>query len=698
MSAEAICLYALCRQEKTEHQLREVLLEAGLPNGYEGLTETASLKSELAGILFGVSKNKGMQLLLGPEIQAALRTGSGDDLNKLIKQHKCAFWIAWAANKSELVPSVSHTDEYKIQVTRAIHDGMIKYKPRIFREIDNLTEIWKGSAHNWKLKEIDYTDSIRQLVELQYSGKEKVLSWLSDTVSLKLRETIQGVSGEDFAHEALPNLYNLLELLKQNNKPQKRLCYGVLDAIKWAKWCKELESQNLDFPSVLPAKGAIERISSNTGFDASALDTDHLKLLQKTLKIYPDSDEWNAVVEEACQWGRLAGRNIGDKQYYEFLLQLMSVQKITLTKPIKETLGAQDFWYRSDDEDAQSVLGLPVLAAIGSGEELQNSQVIGSNCKEFWATEQDNEVAESVYTSFKKAGELDVLWDLLVDDTNKLAFQIARDVAEDEFFGLAHGTHRVDEISWADEDEIRLVVGRLCENGSVQHKQDDMRGRALTYHKVFHYLKLYGSTDAQNFVDEEIQKVSKEDWVTSLAKQNHLLKYVNINNHKFSDAFVEYFSTLFTGKLEETPDSSVWGAFGSLLEKTCDANSVICPNLTKVYFEAEEDHLDNTGFRAVSPSFSSCLHSTPFNAVMLRLCKWIDSNMWERIEWLLASQPSAEEPLLDGFISRVKEGLQSDDEKGRDTCKRLVEYFEIEILAPSLPDIVEGEETAEEAR
>lgn len=92
-----------------------------------------------------------------------------------------------------------------------------------------------------------------------------------------------------------------------------------------------------------------------------------------------------------------------------------------------------------------------------------------------------------------------------------------------------------------------------------------------------------------------------------------------------------------TGELEETPDPSVFESFGSVLEKTCDAHSVVCPKLAKAYFEAEEDHLDNTGFGAVSLSLSSCLHSIPFNAVMLRLCKWIDSNMWERIEWLLAS-------------------------------------------------------------
>ena len=87
-SPEAICNYALLRSELTESIVRKSLLSGN---------ELPSLTEELSGLLFGVPKEKGLQLLLTPEIEKVIKNGDGKALSELSEAHKKAFWVVWRA-------------------------------------------------------------------------------------------------------------------------------------------------------------------------------------------------------------------------------------------------------------------------------------------------------------------------------------------------------------------------------------------------------------------------------------------------------------------------------------------------------------------------------------------------------------------------------------------------------------------------
>lgn len=117
--SEVIALYALLRKDRSDKKLRQELLEQNLPNGYRGILSEKDLKSYLAGMLFGVDKDKGMQLLLGPEINSALRDGDAEKLAKIIDKEDKGFWMVWETIKSSCLPSTTHVEEYRVNMTHA---------------------------------------------------------------------------------------------------------------------------------------------------------------------------------------------------------------------------------------------------------------------------------------------------------------------------------------------------------------------------------------------------------------------------------------------------------------------------------------------------------------------------------------------------------------------------------------------------
>jgi len=168
MSAESLALYALLRLNRTENELRNTLLQEGLPDSYstDADADSDEIKKELAGLMFGVTKNKGIQLLLGPVIRDAMRNGDGEDLEKLSDEQGEAFWIAWSAIRDVIAVSSSHTQEYILSATIAMHEGLMSKKHRIKPDIAALEKAWRTTSEKWELKQLDYAYVIPLMAEL----------------------------------------------------------------------------------------------------------------------------------------------------------------------------------------------------------------------------------------------------------------------------------------------------------------------------------------------------------------------------------------------------------------------------------------------------------------------------------------------------------------------------------------------------
>lgn len=680
VSAEAICFFAILRQRQTDRELRASLLKQGLPDNYQSRITETDLKSELAGLLFGVSKDKGLQLLLAPEIHTALRNSDSEYLQELVEKHDRAFWIVWQAKKSEWLPTDNHADDYKIAFTSAVYKGLSDYIHRLNYDIEQLEKAWKDSSDNWRIDRYDYVKPMSEILNLS-TNRTGFLNWLQQTITKKLASLIKQVGTEKFNSDELSNLNKLVLFLKQQKQPLKVSSYENLNLENWKEWLDAIEYQELKFDMVLPTKGTIEQIAAEANFNQNTLNTEAISYLRQTLDVYPKSGEWGPVAEKVISWANLTGREINCEPLYDLYLNLIATQNNSIASKLKKSVSEAAFWQRGSLSPIEENISLPILAAIACADELQSLSYVSSEVKTLWSSEHDDETPQKVFNSLKALRELQTLWILARDKQNLLAAQIIRLNLGPELFSLAEGTMYLDEYDWLEDSEIAEFAKLLCQHGSFENSIEDISGNASTYHKVFSIFNLYGDDKARTFINLEVNNITTEDWIKHLDACNGLLRCINTKNHKFSDAFTNFLINTVSGKV--TPKDWIWNNFNDLLSKTVDTEVVVLPKIAEAYFKSEKDYLSRIAFDVLTPEISKHMLSIQPINYMERLNIWIDENNQDRILWLIEQKLQKPEAPLESLTERVKSALNSEEISEKDIFEQLNRKLELGIVSQS---------------
>lgn len=223
MSIEAISLYVLFKQSLTTGELRTSLASAVLPENYKTDNDTSEILAEIAGLLFGVKKNKGLQLLLGPEIYSSFKDGDGDRLQTLSQQHGYGFWVAYESSRSLWMPNVDNNDTYKVSFTKALYTGLKDYENQIESDIENISKIWLTGFSKLDFSESNYVEPIDFTLRLT-RNKNKFIESVKNLTQEKLAAIVLTINSEKFSKKALENISRMADFLKQKNTHWKE-CY-----------------------------------------------------------------------------------------------------------------------------------------------------------------------------------------------------------------------------------------------------------------------------------------------------------------------------------------------------------------------------------------------------------------------------------------------------------------------------------------
>lgn len=677
MTAEALCFYAIVRQNMSEGMLRLALLETNLPNNYQSKTNINEFKSELSGLLFGVDKNKGIQLLLAPEIHSAMRNADSDLLKGLVDKHGSAFWIAWESKKSTWLITSEHTDDYKISCTSAIYHGLRDYRNNIRYDIPLIIEAWKGSFDNWQFKNINYVEPIRQITELS-SNRSDLLTWLNQKVSQKLTFFIKMITVEIFPETELMSLHKLIKYLETEQYPVTPMKQISLELNYWKIWLDKTADFEDGFACVLPNNTLISQMAAETSFNQTALDLDSLGYLSRTLVITPNNSEWSQVIDNVISWGNMPNRTIDCEAYYEFILNLVSTHGSKEFKKFEEAIIEPTFWARITDATIINNPSLPLVAAIFCKDKLQDLAHVSQSVKTFWATKQSEIDIDSLYSELKSISQLSSVWELARDDRNIVAVQIIRQKQEAALYSLAEGAQFIDEYEWMEQKEISTISSLLCQFGSFKNNHDKMLDNQEEYHKVFSIFYKFGDESAKNFIKQEISKISKEDWSKYLIDNSHLLRCLQPKNHKFSDAFRDFLVSILIGETKLS-DDWIFKNIDYLFEHTVDTDSHLLPKLIETYFNAEKENLVDMKFESIAPYFEKHLNKITSTLYMNKLVVWLDLHQYERISWLLKFNLETPEILHESLIERVREGLKSESHLENDIFDMLNQKLNLGI-------------------
>lgn len=693
VSSQALCLYAQYRQKYSENQLREELLKEGLPDGFSSTTNPELLKMEIAGLLFGVPKEKGAQLLLGSEIQAAIKSGEEGSLKTLATQHNKAFWIAWHAKQNTFIPTIESSEEDRILATNTICKGLGDFHSEWENGIKALITTWKSTSKKWDLNKFDYSSSIKNILLIS-SDKKSLLSWFENCINnnLTYATSTKNLSrySEIIAHKEIDkfliNLGKIIGVAHEFELEIRSYHYNISDVHHWATWSMALTHHNLSFPFVLPSKEIVQELVSITDFSQDNLQEDYLKILCTTLKIYPYSSDWiiivNNIVDEIIIWGNLSKRKLGIADYYELMLDLMMNQTTEIREKIKSYIKTPQFWNTAQSESSEEIsLLLFIFVAISLNEEGEKPIQFNSACTTIWSDEQDNKLCESTYKTLSKIGALDSLWLLAQNSNNKFAIQIIKKYSDDNLFDCPIGVIYLDKYQWASENELSDITRKFCEGRGFIDAIPDMENDQLNYASIFKVLQKHGDTKAKEFVKKEISEMSQEQWLKCLDEDSDLLYCAISANHKYSNAFTQYFTEVLDGTRQTT---SLWGKFGALIKNCCDVDSIVIPKLLDSYLTSSEDLLTANEFENLFLVIKDQIKQSHEQLIMQRIVLWIDSKNLEKLNIFVKHNIKFSTSPLQGLISRIEEELKSSikDNENKDILKQLSILLNLDLTSP----------------
>lgn len=694
-SVEAICLYTLFKESFTTNQLRTSLVAGQLPQTYQTDSDRSDICAQLAGLLFGVNKKKGLQLLLGPEIKSAFNQGNGEILSTLIEDHGSAFWIAYEYSKSEWMVGGGHTDEYKIAFTKAFHEGLSAHKNRTHHDIQQLTRAWISSLDSLNFSKFDYSASLESLIELS-DEKDTVINSLHKFTLSKIRDIISLIGDEKFPESSLANIKNVADLLDKINKPLTTLRPPKLTAENWKLWLDHLEDSGTKFDFILPKDETIAALVSEAQLTASQPDDEVLEYLIKTFDIHPNSSEWLNAADQIIKWMKIPSRSPDCEVVYDLAIKLSVNEKNSVLSKFKACLEQAPFWVSGQNSSCEENPSLPILAAITLEDELQKIEHVSSEVTSFWSNVKDSNELTEIFNRLKQLNKLDTLWELCRDDRNSVAVEIIKNSEDQLLFSNGSGANYIDEYDWASEEEILNIAAKLAANGSFFNNEKNMKEKAIAYQAVYKIFYALNNSEVSEFIDTEIRKVKKDDWKKCIESNGELLDIVKNKNPHFSEALNEYLIGVVSGETPEGISSALKEKLSILLGKVTDLHKNFIPKVMQAYFSADNDYLKDDEFNILCPLFSQHLSGLDENSLMERINLWIKSNAKERIQWLTAQNIEPFKEPSETLIALVKLGLNSDEIIQNEMATLINKKLSLGIRIHTSEDENLGQDTSED--
>jgi hypothetical protein len=678
-SAESICIYSLCRQSLTESKFRMALLSEGIPNAFPNSRNVNEIKAELAGILFGVDAQKGMQLLLTPEIKSALSDGDGEKLKELENTHKAAFWLAFRACCSDWMITDAHTDEYRINLITAIH-AAFKTSNNISPYIEKIEKVFLLTFSEWELSKYSYQEAIESLIKLT-KDKESFLTNLNKKLQKKLGVVVKSIDKDTFPAKELDSLAELEILMNKWGNPLKTMYYSNLNYKSWLEWLEQCESEEVELKSVLPNKDTFNQLIVNSGLNQDSLNIPIFDALLVTHKKHPEKSVWKDLTSSLITWFNLPNRDIEADSVYSLAIRLFSSASINDRKQLEDCIKGAAFWQRATHSQLASNSSLPFLIAIADIDFIENPNVSAA-VKNFLNVKLDEDKIQEGYQLFKSANKLISIWKLARDKHNIFARQMLNTVTDSELYSV--GAMHVDEVLWENEEEVELAIKKLCENGAIKDIETSIKEEQQTYCSIIYLLQKYGDHAAKKLASSVLNTLNREEWLNALKENNDLLKCIPEKSPYFGKAWTDYFKLVVSGEHDE-PELNEFKFKFSLKDKVLDFENIHLPEITIKYFEdTYEDHLSNEAFMVISSSFLPIMNNISQKNYEMRLSNWIEKDYISRIEWFLEAKITCVDTPLEIIVASVAAKFRSSDGNELDVYEKLNEKLKLGLDRNSL--------------
>lgn len=678
---KAIAVYSYLRLQHNEQKIKEFLLKNETDNL---LVDDLETTYEIAGQLFGVKKEVGIELLLKDNIRTAIQNKKDGDIKSLIETHKQVFWLTWNNNFKEFIDSNSDFKSQTIvDLTKTMNTALASHPNELKKFNQHLLLKWREiKATDWVLNdESHYGATLQFMIDSIDDNRE--FAWLSSAfkeLSKQLLSNLDAIKNSDPMRE----YRELIDLAKNPLNFTVSRYFTFDDRNEWGKWLGLQQKFGVIFKEFLPKKEAFEKWVKEIFSNANALDKDGLQLLISSLTYLEDASYWastNTELQKFFQKDANSRERNNDLVYELTFALLMKFDFIEIQKILKEN----PYYNQTiQSETIEQVPSLNFLTAYIFKQDLQkHSTNVKTETKNFWSTASAENIDKTM-AFLKKYDALFLVAILAQDSTNKQAVEILLTKSEAGLFdekspAIYHLNSYTKDLQ--DEAKIHDFVNKVLIYSPISPEtQEVFESSPMQFSPVMLLILQHGDEINRNRIIDSILKITKETWVKDLDNQKELLKLIKNPvklDHKFSDAFYAWF-----GKILETEDKDqaiVWQIVTNNQDYVMDRHTKLASYLNP-YFSYAQDNLSDDGFVFVSNYWKDTSHLNMEHAIK-RIELWLDSKKINRLEWLLNTGFKPDSQTYETLNSKIETLLKEYDKADKvtselSTLKKMKKLFQ----------------------
>lgn len=654
-STKSIALYSFLHLQYSGTELKNFLVE----NETDKLSfsKDTLLMYELAGLLFGVEKEKGAELLLKEIISSTLDELSPNNLRNLADEHTKVFWLTWSTNWEIFLERNSTFVSGKLNhFTNYICSEFTINDQQMFQYMEAILKQWKTiKAVNWELNESwKYGETLNTLISF-LGKKDTDIEWL--TISIK-RLCIQVIAKpEDIKNsDPLTELRALIDTVGNLGGTFPTLAYQSLNKEQWTKWLALTKSHNIQFFEITPSLNEFASWSVNSLTSLTQIKIEDVNLLIDTIPYISNKTKWDGVVNKLIElFSTPYNQRVKDiDELYELSFALLSNFSFDNLKEILRT--HTQLKQTITQEQVKDNSSLYYLVALLFTEEIQTQkQFERQDIKNYWKISSQEKISQTIQF-LAKYNKLNLVSRIARNKENLLALEIIKSSEHEQLFGTKSKTALfIDEYDshLQNTQQISNIISKICSMGGFNaYIQGEYKDDPELYSKCSRLLLEHGDESTQNKIIELIKNISKEVWEKDLTTDKKLCHFFNYSiqlDYKFSEAFFLWLSQIISKG--DQSQKEVWNHFNRISEYLLDKEDSFS-KIFNEYFQQSEDHIDETGFQCLQPYFQD-LSLIPPEYVAERIKLWLDNNQWSRIYWLLTKNPNKPENKSESLISRI---------------------------------------------
>jgi hypothetical protein len=663
------------------------------------------LIADLCGILFGVSSQKGQQLLLEPEMKKAFTLKDIDKLKDLSNIHKTAFWTVL----SIYLPQIENIN-LVIKYSNSIWNVFKKTSPD---ECQKFAFFLKDSIDKLKSLEFPTNSNIED-----YEAAFMLLDFFKYD-SLKLWDIIinsleQQMNSPTFNH--LEGNEILSRLIKCQNNNRTPRVFNNIALANWEKWAEPSIIKGVNsYDFVQPHDNIINELAGIQPDPSISFPSVIYFTILYLIKC--GKTKWDPFITSLDQYIKWPNRmqyiNIYTIYIFETLILLSLIEDNRFRNSIRQIMSDGFLFHVSATLNAVNLMAL--IMAINCAEDFDSFQTTptppinpdqGINeARNYWKTSNDENSA-FVWNKIKSFSYLDFIWSLSKNKDNKLIGDIIKIAVHENHSKLFSYLNSLQLLNYAISitgneevfnNELTKCFLKYSPIREEIFKINDSDFINFSY-ELYYLINNSKETSIINHLANKIKTVTKEQWNTALLNDTYLTTLAIIiseklripelltNNSDLYEPLLSYLQKSISNGILSEKQQNELPELVSLLNEDfrTQLENRLADYITENQFKgsplATSYLLNNINIKKIIKEYKSKIENIVDDAI--NKSKIEDS--LRIIDVILSHQDSAEfkpeKRFAQVFKDRMKTLLRnSEEEKDKEIIKRLASKFGVDL-------------------